>query len=67
MGERDSAGVVQARDYSVEAKAFRETLELVRNLGVSYRYPLPVPPLSQKGGHSPRVPKQPLHMLTAQA
>ena len=40
-------------DYSVEAKAIRETLELVRDLGVSYHYPLPVPPLSQKGGHSP--------------
>ena len=40
-------------DHSVEAKATRETLELVRDLGVSYHYPLPVPPLSQKGGHSP--------------
>jgi hypothetical protein len=44
LGERDGAGVVQAGDYSVEAKAIRETLELMRDLGVSYHYPLPVPP-----------------------
>ena len=35
-------------DYSVEAKAIRETLELVRDLGVSYHHPLPVPPFHRR-------------------
>ena len=42
-------------DYSVEAKAIRETLELVRDLGVSYHHPLPVPPFTEGWSLAPRV------------
>ena len=54
-------------DYSVEAKAIRETLELVRDLGVSYHYPLPVtPPFTEGWSLAPRgVRSQCTHMLTA--